>query len=237
MVNTNKKSDIIKNIPLSLTREGLFRRMGFGGRSRPPAQEIMDQFDLALDMVKTKNLIQGQAVTLVQKISMISDKAVILTNGSTVPGKRIHELMPHATYLVMVISTIGNALEILSRKFVREDDQLMGVMLDSIGSAAVDCLVEEISHRVSVMAKDMGLMSSSPISPGMPGLPLETQQILFAALPADAIGTCLASSNMMVPFKSSSMIIGLGEDMPTWSKRQVCKKCHLFLHCRYKKEK
>lgn len=236
MANTIDKPDIIKHIPLSLTKDGLFRRMGFGGRSRPPAQEIMEQFDLAMAIVKNQSLIHGQAVTLVQEISILSNEAVILTNGNSVPGKRIYKLMPHATHLVLAICTIGKALETLSRNFVREDDPLMGVMLDSIGSAAVDCLVEETSHRISTMAADMGLMSSSPISPGMPGLPLETQQILFDLLPADAIDAQLTSSNMMIPFKSSSMIIGLGKEMPTWSKKEVCKKCHLFLHCRYKKE-
>ncbi|MCD4721687.1 MAG: hypothetical protein K8S13_17765 [Desulfobacula sp.] len=236
MANIIDKPDIIKNISLSLTRDGLFRRMGFGGRSRPPAKEIMEQFDLAMAMVKNQDLIHGQAVTLVQEISTLSNEEVILINGSRMPGERIYKLMPHATHLVLAIGTIGNALETLVRKFIREDNPSIGIMLDGIGSAAVDCLLEETSHRISTMADDMGLMSSSPISPGMPGLPLETQQILFNLLPADAIDVRLTSSRMMIPFKSSSMIIGLAKEMPRWSKEEVCKKCHLFMHCRYKKE-
>lgn len=235
MANTIDKPDIIKNIPLPLTRDGLFRRMGLGSRSRPIAREILEQFNLAMDMVKSQDIIHGQAVTLAQEISMISNEEVILTNGGIVQGKRIHKLMPHVTHLVMAVCTIGKALENLSRKFIREDNPLIGVVLDGIGSAAVDCLVEETSYYISAMAADMGLMSSSPISPGMPGLPLETQQTLFALLPTGAIDTRLTSSNMMIPFKSSSMIIGLGKKMPRWSKKEVCKKCHLFMHCRYKK--
>ncbi|WP_291464590.1 hypothetical protein [Desulfobacula sp.] len=196
----------------------------------------MEQFDLAMAMVKNQDLIHGQAVTLVQEISTLSNEEVILINGSRMPGERIYKLMPHATHLVLAIGTIGNALETLVRKFIREDNPSIGIMLDGIGSAAVDCLLEETSHRISTMADDMGLMSSSPISPGMPGLPLETQQILFNLLPADAIDVRLTSSRMMIPFKSSSMIIGLAKEMPRWSKEEVCKKCHLFMHCRYKKE-
>ena len=40
----------IQHIPLPLTKEdGFFRRMGYGGRSRPPAQEILSRFDRAID--------------------------------------------------------------------------------------------------------------------------------------------------------------------------------------------
>ena len=234
MVNIIDKPDIIKHIPLALTRDGLFRRMGFGGRSRPPAREIMAQFDLAMDMVKNQGLIHGQAVTLVQEISMISSEEVILINGSTVPGKRIHKLMPHATHLVLAIGTIGNALETLARKVMREDNSLIGIMLDSIGSTAVDCLVEEMGHLVHLQATEFGLSTGSPVSPGMPGLPINTQKILFDLLPAHEIHVRLNDSLMMYPRKSSSLVIGAGNHMPKWTKANVCRECHLFRHCRYK---
>ena len=226
--------EIIQDIPLSLTKEGLFRRMGYGGRDRPPAQEILDQFDRAMDLVKTQTLLNGRCVLLIQEISSITKEGVETQNGCKIPGKRIFSLMPHASHLAMAIGTIGDDLETLSRKFVKYEDPLIGIMLDSIGSAAVDCLVEEISKYISDHATKLGLMSSSPISPGMPGLPLETQKILFDYLPANKISMQLTRSNMMIPFKSSSMLFGIGKAMPTWSKKKMCKACHLFKHCRYK---
>jgi len=236
MDNTSDSPSVMQHIPLSLTRDCLLRRMGFGNRNRPPAYEIMVQFELAMDLVKNQGLIYGQAVTLIQKIFKISKKGVVLTNGRLLSGKRIWEIMPHATHIAFAVCTIGKTLETLSKKYVKNDDALMGIVLDGIGSAAVDSLLEEVSHDISKRSAEMGLMSSSPVSPGMPGLPLETQKILFDLLPTEQIAVRLTQHNMIIPFKSSSMIMGIGQEMPKWSKKEVCKSCHLFLHCRYKLE-
>lgn len=107
-------------------------------------------------------------------------------------------------------------------------------MIDSIGSTAEDCLVEEIRKHVRNRANQMGSMSSSPVSEGMSGLPLPFQQVLFSQLPAEKIDVHLTSSHMMVPFKSSSMIYSLGKVIPRWSKGKVCRACHLYKHCLYK---
>ena len=41
--------EIINDIPLSLTKENLLQRMGYGGgRQRPPAREIREQFNRAM---------------------------------------------------------------------------------------------------------------------------------------------------------------------------------------------
>jgi len=226
--------EIIRDIPLSPTRDGLFRRIGYGQRNRTPAKEIIDEFDRAMAFVEGKNLLKGHSIFFIQEIGSISDQAVVLQNGSKIWGERIFKLMPNATHIALAICTIGDELEAFSRAFVQNEDLLIGIMLDSIGSATVDCLVEEISRHIDNYAKTLGLMSSSPISPGMPGLPIETQKIIFNQLPAEKINMRLTSNHMMIPFKSSSMIFGLGKEMPNWSKEKICKTCHLFKHCRYK---
>ena len=226
--------EVIHDIPLSLTPEGLFRRMGYGGRKRPPAPEIAERFAQAVGMVESEKLLKGRCVLWMQTLSSVTKNGIRTTCGIEIPGNRVFHLMPQATRVMLGLATIDNTIETLSRKYVKSDDPLLGVMLDSIGSTAVDCLTEEISGIVREHAMEIGLMSSSPISPGMPGLALETQKIFFDLLPADEIGMKITPNHMMVPFKSSSMLWGLGKTMPNWSKEEICKACHLFRHCRYK---
>ena len=211
--------------------------MGYGGRKRPPAPEIMEQFARAMDMVDVQNLIDARGVLWVQKLSLVARQRISTVCGLKIPGSRVFHLMPQGTHVVLGLGTIGNGIEGLSRKYLKSDDSILGVMLDSIGSAAVDCLTEEISRIVRDRAAQMGLMASSPMSPGMPGLSLETQDIFFNLLPASELGMKLTPKRLMVPFKSSSMLWGLGKTMPSWSKEEVCKACHLFRHCRYKNVK
>lgn len=225
---------IIKNIPLDLTKDGIFRRMGYGGRSRPPARDILEQFDQAMDLVEKHKLLKGNFIFNIQKIASISDDSVATMDGFVLPGGWIMKLMPDASHLAMAVCTIGDELETISRQLVKSENVLAGVMLDSVGSAAVDCLVEETGKYIRKQVEGMGLMSSSPISPGMPDLPLKAQQVLFNQLPVNKINMRLTSTHLMIPFKSCSIVYGLGKTMPNWSRESVCRACHLFKHCRYK---
>jgi hypothetical protein len=74
-------------------------------------------------------------------------------------------------------------------------------------------------------------MASSPLSPGMPELPIANQQLVFQLLPADEIGVRLTDRYVMVPLKSISMVIGLGTEMPTWTQAEVCARCSLNQNC------
>ena len=122
--------------------------MGYGGRKRPPAPEIMEQFARAMDMVDVQNLIDARGVLWVQKLSLVARQRISTVCGLKIPGSRVFHLMPQATHVVLGLGTIGNGIEGLSRKYLKSDDSILGVMLDSIGSAAVDCLTEEISRIV-----------------------------------------------------------------------------------------
>ena len=38
---------------------------------------------------------------------------------------------------------------------------------------------------------------------------------------------------MMVPRKSASMVMGIGVEMATWTRAEVCARCNLRQTCRY----
>ena len=111
---------------------------------------------------------------------------------------------------------------------------MQALILDGIGSAAVDSLAQEACHFINREASSHGHQASSPISPGMPGLPISEQWQLFQLVPAEQIGVHLTSSAMMVPRKSVSMIIGIGPDMPTWTQAEVCNRCGINKTCHYR---
>jgi len=83
-------------------------------------------------------------------------------------------------------------------------------------------------------ALSRGYQASSPLSPGMPGFSISEQWQLFKLVPAEEIGVSLNPSGMMVPRKSTSMVIGVGMKMPTWTQAEVCDRCSLKRTCPYK---
>jgi hypothetical protein len=105
------------------------------------------------------------------------------------------------------------------------------MLLDGIGSAAVDSLTEEVCKFIAGEASSGGYEVSSPVSPGMPGLPITEQWQLLKLVPAGEIGVSLTSAGIMVPRKSVSMVMGIGSQMAKWTRAEVCARCHLKKTC------
>ena len=108
------------------------------------------------------------------------------------------------------------------------------MLLDGIGSAAVDSLTQEVCKFMTGEASSRGYQVSSPISPGMPGLSITEQWQLLEMVPSGEIGVSLTSSGIMVPRKSASMVMGIGPQMTTWTRAEVCAHCSLKQTCPYK---
>ena len=108
------------------------------------------------------------------------------------------------------------------------------MLLDSIGSAAVDTLVPKILRIIAGEVAPRGYEISSPVNPGMPGFSVSEQWNLVKLAKAHAIGVSLTQSGMLVPRKSTSMVIGVGPKMTRWTQAQVCARCSLRKTCPYK---
>ena len=108
------------------------------------------------------------------------------------------------------------------------------MILDGIGSAAVDSLVPEILRLVASEVSSRGYQISSPVNPGMPGFPLTEQWNLLGLVSADEIGVRLTASGVLIPRKSTSMVIGIGPQMTKWTRAEVCARCGLRETCHYR---
>ena len=60
--------------------------------------------------------------------------------------------------------------------------------------------------------------------------------LAIPALAAEEIGMSLAASALMVPRKSASMVIGLGQKMTVRERGEACARCNLSKTCLYRWE-
>ena len=135
--------------------------------------------------------------------------------------------IPEAQELATTVCTIGPGLEKQVTKYSRGGETLRAMLLDGIGSAAVDILVQESCRFFAVEVSKRGSQASSPVNPGMPGLPITEQRNLLELAHAGDIGVSLTSSGIMAPRKSTSMIIAMGPEMKTWAQAEICARCNL----------
>jgi hypothetical protein len=222
-----------RDLPVPLDRDEMLRRTGMTGRKRPVAPLLLAEFDGIAKDVQSGTLIRASAVTRFLQILEFSSRQVVLAGGITLDGTLLQRKAPNATHLGLAICTIGVQLE-QSAAAHRQEDLLKSVILDGIGSAAVDSLAVEVSHKLHSLAADADLTSGGPLFFGTPGLPIQNLGLLFQVLPAEEIGVKLTSGYFMLPQKTSAFVVGIGSAMPAWSKEQSCRQCALHKICRYR---
>ena len=224
---------VIRDIPLSLKTRDVLRRQGFRGRSkvRPEIETLIREL---LASLKKSHLLEPAVAYKHYTVRSMNDSQISLEGDKALHGPLLPAIFPEAKELVVILCTIGPKLEKQVTDHSKNGAALKGMTLDGIGSAAVDKLVSVALRLIAAEVSSPGYDISSPVNPGMPGFPLTEQWNLLGLANADEIGVSLTASGVLVPRKSTSMVIGIGPQMTRWTEAEVCARCSLSETCHYK---
>jgi hypothetical protein len=136
---------------------------------------------------------------------------VLLEGGQRFGGGPFAEVVAGASELVVAVCTIGEALGLRVQEHQRGRRMLRGMLLDNLGSWAVDSVRLQFCESMRREAGAAGLQVSSCLSPGESEWPLEEQRVIFALLDPRPIGVSLSPSLLMSPIKSLSLVMGRGD--------------------------
>jgi hypothetical protein len=154
-----------------------------------------------------------------------------LKGGKQISGPLVSGHLAGAKEVIAVVCTVGSRIDQHASR-VMEDDIVLGLAIDGVGSAAVEALANLICSEVEVSAENRGFQSTIPLSPGMIGWGVEEgQPIIFDLLDSSRIGVELTPHHLMVPRKTLTMIIGIGPGMH--SGQRLCDFCAMRVTCRY----
>ncbi len=224
---------VVRDIPLNLKPGEVLRREGFRGHSEVRPQ-IKSQITELLASLENAHLLEPVFAYEIYPIARMATDQVSLEGNKAVQGSLLPSIFPEAKELAVMVCTIGPGLEKQVTEYSKSGETFRGMLLDGIGSAAVDMLTQEACRFMADKASSRGYQTSSPINPGMPGLPITEQWNLLELANASEIGVSLTSSGIMVPRKSTSMVIGMGPQMKRWTQAEVCARCNLRETCPYR---
>lgn len=160
--------------------------------------------------VKKSHLLEPAIAHQTYTISELRGQQLSLEGKPGVHNSLLSSVLHRARELAITLCTIGPRLERQVTDCTSQGEPLRGVLLDGIGSAAVDSLTEEVYKLIAEEASSRGYEVSDPINAGMPDLPISRQWQLLKLVPAEEIAVSLTSSEIMVPRKSVSIVIGVG---------------------------
>jgi hypothetical protein len=146
------------------------------------------------------------------------------------PGKSIAEHLKDAKEATFFAATLGHGVDRELRRLSVEDP-LGQVVFDAAATEAIERLANKTEAQVRFAAAERGLYCSWRFSPGYGDLPLEVQPSLLTVLNATRrLGITLTPSNLMVPTKSVTAIVGM-HPTPQPGLASSCAICALREFC------
>lgn len=229
----------VHNLDLHLDADLVLRRLGMDEQARYLAgskisptiwkriRELIDKSDNFLNLSITYDF---------YRIKMVFPSQLLLENETVLKGSLLSNLFKDEDEVMVAVCTAGYKLDEKIDEYSKNKDILSAYLLDGIGSAAVDEMTDKIFKLAVKKGNQRGLGIIGCISPGREGFTLHEQPKVLKLAHADKIGVKLTSYNMMMPRKSTSIVIGIGTRSKTsfWDKKKMCEYCNFKNRCAYK---
>lgn len=128
------------------------------------------------------------------------------------------------TALACGVCTLGPALERRVSELFAQRRASLAMALDELGNELLFDISRRAQDRMQAEVSRNGLSMSGELRAGDPGLALEAQGAVLRLACAGSIGISLGESFQMHPLKSTSMVLGVGVDLPasSWSRCDSC---------------
>ena len=199
----------------------------------PAATGSPDALDAAMDAAESRSAVSSQGAGcgkgLVPQVALAGC-------GLVLEGNSIAEHVHGACKVALMACTLGA----VSEREMRKHEAISvadGVMFGACCSAFVEAAANVTEGLIVGFAHDMGLTTNWRFSPGYGDLPLSAQPALLKALDASRrLGIAVTSTNMLVPVKSVTAVLGLFEKPADGGEaRDACAICRLRDGCELRK--
>ena len=211
----------------SVDRQEVLRYLGYHG------QALSGELDGRIDAVVASclKIAKPRATIAAFPVQSVSPNEVIL-DGCTLrlTGHDIAAHLADAREVVLFAATLGADVDRELRR-LSLTDPLGQVVFDSVATALVERAADAAEARARAYAASQGAFTSWRFSPGYGDLPLDVQSSFLAVLDATRqLGITLTPSNLMVPTKSVTAIVGI-HPSPQPGLESSCSICALADFC------
>ncbi len=204
------KAVVLENIPFTIDQTRVLREMRVSRlqsvdeiEEKPLAESIKKAIDKAYTLIHGKGVFKTYAVTGVKE-NMVSVEGAddLFTGGAMV------KLLGNCDFATLMACTIGSDLETEVERLQGLDEIMDAYNLEMVGGWMADYMADRVDERIEREIVKLGYGRSMRYSPGYGDWSLEKQPAVLKFAEADRIGISLTDSNIMIPRKSVSAVIG-----------------------------
>jgi hypothetical protein len=139
----------------------------------------------------------------------------------------------HARYFAVYVGTLGSALESRCRHLASNNGIYESLLLDAVGTAMLDAMGLMCNDLLEMHSQQMGLFIGCRLGPGLNGISLESQALLFDLLADDSAGVHLNEAYIMQPAKSISGFVIYSDSAQRKPSGGKCQQCKMK-HCQFR---
>lgn len=223
---------IFNDVKLYIEEREILRLLGY--KNNKPNEEI---YEAVKEEIKKCGEYIFPAVYFNKiDIKSIDNNHVILNNDIIIESDFVAKKLKGCKYIMIVIATIGDEIAKEEKEAFDEDDYLRGMIIDNIGTAALNYISKAFWNKIIADMKDTNMGITSRLSPGDNGWPVEEQIKVFKSMGESFREVKLSENFLMNPVKSTSNIYGFGENIGISKNDHLCHECNMK-NCAYREEK
>ncbi|MGL4742253.1 MAG: methionine synthase [Sarcina sp.] len=214
-----------------IDKNEVLRYLGYKG------QDIDEQLDSLIDISieEVKSKVTPRFVYELYDLKRENGNLKIEGTNLILKGNDIASCLENCDKVILMAVTLGNEMEKLIR-LVQRSNLTKAIILDSIATAYVEDVCDRIEKDIYDEYKVRNKSLSFRYSPGYGDLGLEIQRNFVDTLNASRrIGLNVSDSNLLIPRKSVTAILGIKNEIGDKHKR-TCKTCANFKNCKFRRE-
>lgn len=215
---------------VNIDRNEVCRRLGYKDRS--PSVSTLSLIDSQID--KAYKLIKPVYTYELKAIEGVVGQEVFVENSLVFSSKTISYVLSDCKWGAIYLATIGNDLEEEVSRSMDRGKMLEATILDTAGTEAVAQTLYKLRDAVKEIAQANQCQATVQYAPGYCDWDVSQQKVLFQAIDSTSVGVRLTESCLMIPQKSVSGIVGIGQ-LDTTRPPPCLVVCHKRASCTHKR--
>lgn len=204
---------------ININAKDIGKIIGYHDKDIP--EMVMETIDDILEELIKKCKLQG-GYKVFENISIKND-LLMVENVEFKTKKIISNSITNSDSIAILVSTAGKELSEWSNELFYEDYSLKGYIADITASILVEKTADLIQYKIEKEAESNFMKITNRYSPGYCGWDITEQHKLFSLLSENFCGISLTDMALMIPIKSISAIIGIGDKVE--KKEYKCNAC------------
>ncbi|WP_415275095.1 vitamin B12 dependent-methionine synthase activation domain-containing protein, partial [Clostridium perfringens] len=212
----------------NIDKKEVLRYLGTKGK-----EEDFDIVDSCID--ECKEIADYRVTYREYCLEEYNDRLSILGTKKFLNGISIKRHLKRCHKVILLGVTLGHEIERAINKY-EKIDLLKALILDACATAAIEEVCNEIGEAIKEKFEGRNEFIRERFSPGYGDFSIEFQKDFLELIDGQrAIGLNLTESNILIPRKSVTAIIGVSKYKSSEVFIRICAKCSFYTKCNYRK--